>query len=72
MSERVFNIVRDPRNGNLVCSGMCDQGYLETKVYIGYSKAQARKLFREYLKSINAQWLIVLSLDTLGERAVDY
>jgi hypothetical protein len=54
MSERVFNIVRDPRNGNLVCSGMCDQGYLETKVYIGYSKAQARKLFREYLKSINA------------------
>jgi len=54
MRVKVFNIVRDPRNGNLVCSGMCEQGYLETKVYIGYSVAQARKLFREYLESINA------------------
>jgi hypothetical protein len=51
---KVFNVVKDPRNGHIICSGMCDQGYLETKVYIGYSVAQARKMFRDHLKSINA------------------
>lgn len=54
MREKVFNVIRDPRNGSILCSGMCDQGYLETKVYYGYTMKEAKRLFREYLKSINA------------------
>jgi hypothetical protein len=54
MREVIFNVIRDPNNGSIICSGMCDQGYLETKVYYGYSVREARKLFREHLKAINA------------------
>ena len=54
MKEKVFNVIKDPNNGNIICSGMCDQGYLETKVYIGYTMKQAKQLFRQYLKAINA------------------
>lgn len=54
MKEVIFNAVRNPQNGSIVCSGMCDQGYLETKVYYGYTIKEARRLFREYLRAINA------------------
>jgi len=54
MKEVIFNAIRNPQNGSIICSGMCDQGYLETKVYYGYTLKEARKLFREYLRAINA------------------
>jgi hypothetical protein len=54
MKEKIFNVLVHPINGSVVCSGMDDQGYLETKVYYGYTKAEARSLFREHLKAINA------------------
>ena len=54
MREKVFNAVRNPINGSIICSGMCDQGYLESKVYYGYTLKEARKLFRQHLKAINA------------------
>lgn len=54
MKIKIFSTIRNPQNGHIVCSGMCDQGYLETKVYVGYSATQARKLFREHLRSVNA------------------
>jgi hypothetical protein len=53
MSAKVFNVLKDPRNGNIICSGMCDQGYLETKVYIGYTIKEAKKMFNQHLKAVN-------------------
>lgn len=54
MNAKIFNVVKHPINGSIVCQGMCDQGYLETKVYYGYTIKEAKKLFREHLKAINA------------------
>lgn len=54
MKEIIFNIIRNPHNGSIECFGVCDQGYLETKVYYGYTLKEARRLFREHLKAINA------------------